>query len=116
MKDNDPMYQITLLKGVIVVYFLFIFFNAFGSSVSFFHDNSQFGFWTFISFFIFSGFILAVDIVTILIVNKIFLNKNKRVYIFIVQLFIVLCAYFGMNYMFSKADQWNEEAIYGTKY
>jgi len=116
MKDNDSIYQVTLLKVIIVVYFLFIFFNAFGSRLSFFHDNSAFGFWTFVSFFIFSGFILAVDLGVILFVNKTFKSKNKRVYIFVIQLIIVLGVYFRMNYMFSKADQWNEEAINGTKY
>ena len=111
MKDSNSIFQITLLKAIIVIYFLFIILNSLGSSVSFFHDNAEFGIWAIISFFMISGFILFVDIAIILLVTKAFKDKNKRVYIFIFQSIICVVVYFGLNYMFKNADKWNESAI-----
>ena len=108
MKDSNSIYQITLLKVIIVIYLLYIILNSLGSSVSFFHDNAEFGFWTFISFFMISGFILFVDIATVLLITKTFKDKNKKVYIFIFQSIICAVVYFGLNYMFENADKWNE--------
>jgi predicted permease len=111
VKDSNSIFQITLLKAIIVIYFLFIILNSLGSSVSFFHDNAEFGIWAIISFFMISGFILFVDIAIILLVTKAFKDKNKRVYIFIFQSIICVVVYFGLNYMFKNADKWNESAI-----
>lgn len=111
MKDSNSIFQITLLKAIIVIYFLYIILNSLGSSVSFFHDNAEFGIWAVISFFMISGFILFVDIAIILLVTKMFKDKNKRVYILIFQSIICVVVYFGLNYMFKNADKWNEYAI-----
>jgi hypothetical protein len=111
MKDSNSIFQITLLKAFIVIYFLFISFNSINSSDSFFYDNAEFGFWTFISFFLISGFILFIDIVIILLVTKLFKNRNKRVYILIFQSIICIVVYFYLNYSFKNADKWNENAI-----
>lgn len=111
MKDSSSIFQITLLKTIIVIYFLYILLNSLGSSVSFFHDNAEFGIWAFISFIMISGFILFVDIVIILLITKAFKAKNKRVYILIFQTIICIVVYFGLNYMFKNADKWNENAI-----
>lgn len=111
MKDSNSIYQITLLKLIIAIYLLYIILNSLGSSVSFFHDNAEFGFWTFISFFMISGFILFVDIAIISLVCKTFKDKNKRVYILIFQSIICAIVYFGLNYMFENADKWNENVI-----
>lgn len=115
MKDSKSIFQITLLKVIIVIYFLYIVLNSLGSSVSFFHDNAEFGFWTFISFFMISGFILFVDIVIITLVTKSFKDKNKKIYILIFQSIICIVVYFGLNYMFENADKWNESAINGNQ-
>jgi hypothetical protein len=48
MKDSNSIFQITLLKGIIVVSFLYILLNTIASSYNFFHDNADFGFWTMI--------------------------------------------------------------------
>jgi hypothetical protein len=108
MKDSNSIFQITLLKIIILIYFLFIILNSIVSKDSFFHDNAEFGFWAIISLFMFSSFILFVDIVVISFVCKIFKNKNKRVYIFIFQSIISAIVYFGLNYMFENANKWNE--------
>jgi hypothetical protein len=115
MKDSYSIFQITLLKAIIVIYFLYIILNSLGSSISFFHDNAEFGIWTFISFFMISGFILFVDIAIILLVTKSFKDKNKRVYILIFQSIICVVVYFGLNYMFENAAKWNENAINGNQ-
>jgi hypothetical protein len=115
MKASKPLFQITLLKAIIVIYFLYIVLNSLRSSLSFFHDNAEFGFWTFISFFMISGFILFVDIAIILLVTKSFRDKNKRVYILIFQSIICIVVYFGLNYMFENADKWNESTINGNQ-
>ena len=39
--------------------------------------------------------------------KKTFVNKNKRIYIFIIQLIIVSSICFVMNYDFTKADKLN---------
>lgn len=111
MKDSNSIFQITLLKTIIVIYFFYILLNSLGSSISFFHDNSEFGIWAFISFIMISGFILSVDIAIILFITKTFKDKNKRVFILIVQTIICIVVYFGLNYMFKNADKWNEYAI-----
>jgi len=111
MKDSNSIFQITLLKAIIVIYFLYIILNSLGSSVSFFHDNAEFGIWAIISFFMISSFILFVDIAIIYLVCKTFKDKNKRVYILIFQSIIFAFVYFGLNYMFENADKWNEYAI-----
>jgi hypothetical protein len=111
MKDSNSIIQITLLKTTIFLYFLYILVNSIGSSVGFFHDNSEFGFWAFISFLMISSIILFVDVVTILLISKSFKDKNKRVYILIFQMLICAIVYFGLNYMFRNAEKWNEEEI-----
>ncbi|MFN9115330.1 MAG: hypothetical protein ACK5XN_35185 [Bacteroidota bacterium] len=115
MKDSNSIFQITLLKAIIVIYFLNIILNSLGSSVSFFYDNAEFGIWAFISFLMISGFILFVDIAIVSLVCKIFKNKNKRGYILIFQLIFCAVVYFGLNYMFENADKWNENAINGNQ-
>ena len=114
MKGSNSILQITLLKAIIVIYFLYIILNSLGSSVSFFHDNAEFGFWAVVSFFMISGFILFVDIAIILLVTKTFKDKNKRVYILIFQSIICAAVYFGLNYMFENAHKWNENVINGN--
>lgn len=111
MKDSNKMFQITLLKVIIVIYFLYIILNSLGGSVSFFHDNAEFGIWAIISFFMISSFILFVDIASIFLVCKTFKDKNKRVYILIFQSIICAVVYFGLNFMFENANKWNEYAI-----
>lgn len=111
MKDSNSIFQITLLKAIIIVFFLYIVLKSLSSSVSFFHDNAEFGIWTMISFFMISSFLFLVDITIILLVCKMFKVANKRVYILIFQLIICVVVYFGLNYMFEKADKWNEYAI-----
>lgn len=111
MKDSNSIFQITLLKAIIVIYFLYIILNSLSSSVSFFYDNAEFGIWAIISFFMISVFILFVDIAIILLVTKTFKDKNKRVYILIFQSIICVVVYFDLNYMFENADKWNEYAI-----
>lgn len=111
MKDSNSIIQITLLKTTIFLYFLYILVNSIGSSVGFFHDNSEFGFWAFISFLMISSIILFVDVVTILLISKSFKDKNKRVYILIFQMLICAIVYFGLNYMFRNAEKWKEEEI-----
>lgn len=111
MKDSNSIFQITLLKIIIVIYFLYILINSLGSNVSFFYDNAEFGIWTFISFFMISGFILSVDIAIILLITKSFEDKNKRAYILAAQTLICVIVYFGLNYMFENADKWNERVI-----
>ena len=111
MKDSNSIFQITLFKTIIVIYFLYILVYSLGISVSFFHDNSEFGIWAFISFLMISGFILFIDIAIILLITKAFKDKNKRVYILIFQAIICVIVYFGLNYEFKNADKWNESAI-----
>lgn len=111
MKNSNSIFQITLLKGIIVVYFLYIFLNTLDSSFNFFHDNADFGFWTMISFLMISGFIFTVDIAVILLVSKTFKDANKRVYIFIFQVIICVLVYFGLNFVFQNAEKWNEQAL-----
>ena len=111
MKDSSSIFQITLLKAIIVIYFLYIILSSLGSSVSFFHDNAEFGIWAIISFFMISSFILFVDFAIISLVCKTFKDKNKRVYILIFQSIICAVVYFGLNYMFENADKWNENAL-----
>lgn len=111
MKDSNSIFQITLLKTIIVLYFLFILLNSLGSSVSFFHDNAEFGIWAFISFIMISGFILFVDIAVILLITKSFKDKNKRAYILVLQTLICVIVYFGLNYMSANAHRWNERVI-----
>lgn len=111
MKDSNSIFQITLLKTIIVIYFLYILVNSLGSSVGFFHDNAEFGIWTFISFIMISGFILFVDIAIILLITKSFKNSNKRAYILAFQTLICVIVYFGLNFMFKNADKWNERVI-----
>lgn len=100
MKDSNSIFQITLLKTIIALYFLYILLKSLGSSVSFFHDNAEFGIWSFISFIMISGFILFIDIAVILLITKSFKDKNKRAYILAVQTVICIAVYFGLNYMF----------------
>ncbi len=107
MKDPNSIFQITLLKAIVLIYFLYIILNSLGSSVNFFHDNAEFGFWAVVSLFMISGFILIVDFAIILLVTKTFKDKNKRVYILICQLIIFSVVYFGLNYVFKYADKWN---------
>lgn len=111
MKDSNSIFQITLLKAIIVIYFLYIILNSLVSSVNFFHDNAEFGIWTMISFFMISSFILLVDIAIISLVCKTFKDKNKRVYILIFQSIICAVVYFGLNYMFENAVKWNKNVI-----
>lgn len=111
MKDSNSIFQITLLKTIIAIYFLYILVNSLGSSVSFFHDNAEFGIWTFISFIMISSFILFVDIAIILLISKSFKDKNKRVYILVSQALICIIVYFGLNYMFENTDKWNDRVI-----
>jgi hypothetical protein len=111
MKDSNSIFQITLLKAIIVIYFLYIILNSIGSNVSFFHDNAEFGIWAFISFIMFSGFILSIDIAIIFLVTITIKDKNKRVYILIFQAIICVIFCFGLNYMFKNADKWNENVI-----
>lgn len=111
MKDSNSIFQITLLKTIIVIYFFDIILNSLGSSDSFFHDDAEFGIWAFISFFMISGFILSVDIAIILLITKSFKDKNKRAYILVFQTLICAIVYFGLNYMFENADKWNELVI-----
>lgn len=111
MKDSNSIFQITLFKTIIVIYFLYILLNSLGSSVSLFHDNSEFGIWAFISFLMISGFILFIDIAIISLITKEFKDKNKRVYILIFQVIICVIVYFGLNYIFKNADKWNESTI-----
>jgi amino acid transporter len=111
MKDSNSIFQITLLKIIILIYFLFIILNSIISKDSFFHHNAEFGFWAMISLFMFSSFILFVDIAIISFVCKVFKNKNKRVYIFIFQSIVSAIVYFGLNYMFENANKWNESTI-----
>ena len=103
MKDSNSIFQITLLKAIIVIYFLYIILNSLGSSVSFFHDNAEFGIWAVISFFMISGFILFVDIAIILLVTKMFKDKNKRVYILIFQSIICVVVYFYFDTLASPS-------------
>jgi hypothetical protein len=110
MKDSNSIFQITLLKGIIVVSFLYILLNTIASSYNFFHDNADFGFWTMISFLMISGFILSVDIVVILFVCKTFQNANKRVYIFIFQVIICIVVYLCLIFISQNAEKWNEQA------
>lgn len=110
MKAKNSIFQITLLKAIIIIYFIYILFNSLDSNISFFHDNAEFGFWTYISFFMFSGFILFVDIAIILLVTKLFKDKNIRLFTLIFQSIICIVIYFGINYMFKNADKWNEFA------
>lgn len=111
MKDSNSIFQITLLKTIIVIYFLYILVNSLSSSVSFFYDNAEFGIWTFISFIMISGFILFVDIAIILLITKAIKDKNKRAYILAFQTLICVIFYFGLNYMFENADKWNKRVI-----
>lgn len=111
MKDSNSLFQITLLKTIIVIYFLYILFNLLGSRVSIFHDNAEFGIWAFISFVLISSFILFVDIAIILLITKSFKDKNKRAYILIFQTIVCVIVYLGLNYMFKNADKWNESMI-----
>lgn len=107
MKDSNSIFQITLLKAIVIVYLLYIVSNSIVSSDSFFHDNAEFGFWTMISFFMISSFILFVDIAIILFFSKTFKVANKRVYILIFQSIVCAIVYFGLNYIFENADKWN---------
>jgi hypothetical protein len=107
MKDSNSIFQFTLLKTIILIYFLYILVNSIGINVSFFHDNAEFGIWTFISFIMISGFILFVDIAIILLITKSIKKKNKRAYILVFQILICIIVYFGINYMFENADRWN---------
>ncbi len=109
MKKSNSIFQITLLKAIIVIYFIYIILNSLFSSVSFFHDNAEFGIWAIISFFMISGFILFVDIAIILLVNKTFEDK-KRVYILIFQSIVCVVGYFWLSNMFKNANKWNEYA------
>ena len=111
MKDSNSIFQITVLKTIIVIYFLYLLVNSLRSSVGFIHDNAEFGFWTFISFFMISSLILGVDIATILLITKVFKIKNKRAYILGFQTVICVIVYFGLNFMFTNADKWNERVI-----
>lgn len=111
MKDSNSIFQITLLKTIVAMYFLYILVNSLISSVGFFHDNSEFGIWTFISFIMISGFILLVDIASILLITKSFQVNNKRATILVFQTLICVIVYFGLNYMFNNADKWNERLI-----
>lgn len=110
MKDSSSIFQITLLKVIIILYFLYIILNTLISSDGFFHDNAEFGIWAIISLFLISGFILMVDIAIISVVSTTFKAANKRVYILIVQLIICAVAYFGINYMIKNANKGNEYA------
>lgn len=94
MKDRESRYQITLFKTIIVIYFIYIIFNSIISNDSFFHDNTQFGFWAMISFIMFSGFILALDFIIISICK--FFKKNRRIYILLIQLTICIVVYLGL--------------------
>ena len=105
MNDRNSVFQITLLKIIIMIYFLYIIVNSLDSNDYFFHDNAEFGIWAMISFFIFSSFILFVDIAIISLVCKSLKNRNKRVYILIFQSIICSVVYFGLNYMFKNADK-----------
>ena len=111
MKDSNSIFQITILKTIIVIYFLYILVNSLGSSDNFFHDNSEFGIWTFVSFFMISSFILFVDIAIILVITKSFKGKSKRAYILAFQILICVIVYFGLNYVFENAVKWNERVI-----
>ncbi|MFM2041010.1 MAG: hypothetical protein RLZZ493_1599 [Bacteroidota bacterium] len=111
MKDSNSLFQITLLKTIVVMYFLYILTNALGRSVSVFHDNSEFGIWTFISFIMISGFILLVDIAIILLITKTLQVNNKRATILVFQTLFCVIVYFGLNFMFENADKWNERVI-----
>ena len=97
MKDSNSIFQITLLKIIIIIYFLYIVLNSLGSSINFFHENADFGIWSIISFLIISIFILFVDIAIIYSVCKTFSHKNKRVYILFFQSIICAVIYFGLN-------------------
>lgn len=115
MKNSTSLFQVTLLKTIVVIYFLYLLVNSFGSSVSFFHDNSEFGIWTFISFLLISGFILFVDIAVIVLITKLVKDKNTRAYILIVQTVICVIVYLGINYMFKNAEKWNEQIIHESQ-
>ena len=87
MKDSGSIFQLTLFKIIIVIYFIFIILNSIFSNDSFFHDNAQFGIWAMISFIMLSIFILTIDFIIISISNKIY-KKNIRIYILLIQLMI----------------------------
>ena len=105
------MLQPTFFKAIIVVYLIYLFLNNIVTNDNFFHGNAEFGFWTMISFIVFSSFILFVDFVTIMLVSK-FINEAKRKrYILIIQSLICIAVYIGLNMMFKYADKFNELAL-----
>jgi uncharacterized protein YacL len=105
--DRKSIFQITLFKGVVALYFLYIVLSTFFSKYNFFHDNADFGFWTFVSFIIFSTVILIADLIIVFLVSKIFEEPKRKLFVLIIQLILCLIVYFGLNYMFKIADDLN---------
>jgi hypothetical protein len=111
MKDSNSKFQLTLFKVIIIIYFSFIILNIFGNNVSFLNDNAEFGIWTIISFIIISSIIFVFDITIIEFISKIIKNKNKKVYILLIQSIICLIVYFGFKFMFDNVKNRNETEI-----
>lgn len=106
--------QVTLFKLLIVFYLIYISWGAYRSSYNFFHDNADFGFWTFVSFVMISIPILIADIITILIANLIFKGLSQRIAVFFTQLIVCVVVYFGMSSMFEMGSEYETSQNYGT--
>lgn len=105
------IHQLSLFKVIIVAYFIDLVMTSKSfTSNEFWGDDSELGFWAWLSFFMFSTFILFFDIAIILFTHKIFNGNNKRVYIFMIELIICVIVYFGIEYTFKNAEKWNEYA------
>lgn len=104
---RKSIFQITLFKGIVAFYFLYIVLGTFFSEYNFFHDNADFGFWTFVSFIMFSTVILVADILIVFLVSKIFEEPKRKLFVLIIQLILCLIVYFGLNYLFKIAGDLN---------
>ena len=103
LKDTDSLLQLTLLKMVVVGYFIFITWNVVKSEEFFGDDNAKFGLWTCLSFLFNSLIILSVDFAIIERVCSKYKHKRKRVYILVFESTLCLVVYLGFTLLFSLA-------------
>lgn len=90
---NKPLFKISLFKILFVFYFLYLIIGTIYSDYNFFHDNADFGFWTFISFLIISSLLLSADIMIIQLVEN-FFYKSRQLIILLIELTLMLIIYF----------------------
>jgi hypothetical protein len=107
--DRKLIFQVTLLKGIVAFYFLYIVLGSFFGEYNIFHDNADFGFWTFVSFMMFSTVILVADFGVVYFANKNFQKRKRKLFVLIIQVILCSIVYFGLSYMFKIAGELNAD-------